>query len=79
MSDETRRAYTTQATVLTLFFVALGGGFAKFLGMDIAALYLAILPFPLLLLWLSRDVPTLEERIAESDALRIAQKRRWAD
>jgi len=60
-----------QPTILTAIVVALGGALAVFFPWSMVALYLAILPVPLLLLWLTRDVPTPQERIAAVDAAHV--------
>jgi hypothetical protein len=57
-----------QPTILTATVVALGGLLAALFPWPMVALYIVMLPVPLMLLWLARDVPTPEERIAAVDA-----------
>jgi hypothetical protein len=59
-----------QPSILTAFAVVVGIAFAVYFPSTILALYLVVLPVPLILLWLARDVTTPEERIARVDAER---------
>lgn len=62
-------------TVLTAIAVAIGALFAVAFPWSLVALYASILPVPLLLLWLARDVPSPRDRIAAIDAEHAALTR----
>jgi hypothetical protein len=55
-------------TILTALVLGLGGALSIFFPLPIVALYLAILPLPVMVLWLTRDVATPADRIAAVDA-----------
>lgn len=69
---KSRLELTLQPTILTAIVLALGGALAAFFPLPMVALYLAVLPLPLSVLWLARDVPTPQERIAAFDAAHAA-------
>jgi hypothetical protein len=58
--------------ILTAIALGIGGALAGFFPLPVLALYFAVLPLPVMMLWLSRDVPTPEARIAAVDAERAA-------
>jgi hypothetical protein len=68
MKTPSRFARALQPTILTAIVLGVGGLFAAFFPWTLVAMYLAVLPLPLLLLWLSRDVATPQARIAAYDA-----------
>jgi hypothetical protein len=72
MSNPTRSQSVTALlpSILTAFAVVVGIAFAIYFPSTILALYLVVLPVPLILLWLARDVATPQERIAAVDAER---------
>jgi len=66
MSREAPRSDRLLAPVLlTAFVVALGAVILFAFGTFMTAVYAVTVPVGLFLLWISRDVPTLEERLAE--------------
>ena len=72
-SPKSRFELALQPTILTAIVLGLGGALAVFFPMPMVALYLAVLPLPLGVLWLARDVPTPQERIAAFDAAHAMQ------
>jgi hypothetical protein len=54
--------------ILTAITVALAGVLAVFFSWQMVVFYLAMLPVPLTLLWVSRCVPSPQEKIAMVDA-----------
>lgn len=62
--------------VLTATAFAFAAVLAAFFPLSFVALYLAILPLPLVLLWSGRDVEAPLERIAASDAARAKARER---
>ena len=57
-----------QPAILTALSLALGGVFAIYFAWSYVAMYMAILPVPLLMLWLTSQVEDPAVRIAAADA-----------
>ncbi len=68
MKSSSRFASAVQPMILTAIVLAVGGVFAAFFPWTIVAMYFAVLPLPLLLLWLSSQVAEPQARIAAYDA-----------
>lgn len=61
---------------LTVCAVIIGATLAIFYGWAAFALFAGFMPFPLILLWSGRDVPSPQERIAGVDAVRARVSQR---
>jgi len=67
MRERTNGERLILPAALTAIAIAIGAVFGISLGTTAAVLYAMMLPVPLLLLWLSWDVKTLEERLAAAE------------